>query len=293
MAVDSFIAEDGTKLKRRSWPTGDRPKATVAIAHGIGEHGGRYGWVAARLNAAGYAVEAIDARGHGESGGMRVLIRSVSDLARDYGGFCDRLLAEGHAPLFMLGHSLGSLVAIQAALPRQQSIAGVILSGNALDGRNNLPSPAIPVLHVLARLVPNARLLPALVAKDISTDPAVVEAYENDLLVDCGRWRVATGSAIMKAIKFSRHALPALKLPLFVIHGEKDRMLLVAGAHFAIQQAGSDDKQLLICRGEYHEPLSGLSKDTVVAALIEWLDGRAAGTTPSPLTQHPLPPGNQ
>src|SRR5687767_7791613 len=105
--AESFIAEDGTQLKRRSWPAGERPKATVAIAHGIGEHGGRYAWVASRLNSAGYAVEAMDARGHGESGGTRVLIRSVSDLARDYGGFCDQLLAEGRSPLFMLGHSLG------------------------------------------------------------------------------------------------------------------------------------------------------------------------------------------
>lgn len=277
MAADSFIAEDGTQLKRRSWPAADqpsvdRPKATVAIAHGIGEHGGRYAWVAARLNAAGYAVEAIDARGHGESGGTRVLIRSVGDLARDYGGFCDRLLAEGHSPLFMLGHSLGSLVAIQAVLPRQKSIAGVILSGNALDGRNNLPAPAISVLRVLAMMIPNARLLPALVAKDVSTDPAVVEAYEKDPLVDRGHWRVATGSAIMKAIKTCREALPGLQVPLFLIHGEKDRMLTVAGAHFAMQHAGSADKQLLVCPGEFHEPLSGLGKVTAVAALIEWLD---------------------
>jgi alpha-beta hydrolase superfamily lysophospholipase len=172
----------------------------------------------------------------------------------------------------MLGHSLGSLVVIQAVLPRQSSIAGVILSGNALDGRNNLPAPAIPVLNVLAKLIPNARLLPALVAKDVSTDAAVVQAYENDPLVDRGRWRVATGSAIMRAIKTCRDALPGLEIPLYLIHGEKDRMLSVAGAHFAMQQAGSADKQLLACPGEFHEPLSGLTRETAVTALIGWLD---------------------
>ena len=272
MAYDSFIAEDGTQLKRRSWPAGDRPKATVVIAHGIAEHGGRYAWVAAQLNAAGYAVETLDARGHGESGGTRVLIRSVGDLARDYGAFCDGLLTEGHTPLFMLGHSLGSLVVIQAALTRQKSIAGVILSGNALDGRNNLPPPAIPILHVLARLIPNARLLPGLAAKDVNTDPAVVEAYDNDPLVDRGRWRVATGSAIMKAIKIARDSLYALNVPLLVIHGDKDRMLNIAGAHFAMEQAASADKELLVCPGEFHEPLTGLTRESTIAALIAWLD---------------------
>jgi len=280
MLTDSFTAQDGTRLKRRSWPAsdrpaGDRPKATIAIAHGIAEYSGRYGHVAARLNAAGYAVEGLDARGHGESDGTRVLIRSVGDLARDYGGFCDQLLAEGRTPLFMLGHSLGSLVEIQAALPRQQKLAGLVLSGNALDGRNNLPPPALPVLHFLARLVPNARLLPALAAKDVSTDPEVVTAYDKDPLVDRGRWRVATGSAIMKAIKNCRENLPALKVPLFLIHGAEDRMLKAAGAHYAMEHVGSSDKQLLICPGEFHEPLSGLGKDAAIAAMISWLDQRA------------------
>ena len=276
LRADSFItAVDGTRLRRRSWPAGNRPRATVAIAHGIGEHGGRYAWLAGQLNAAGYAVEALDARGHGESGGTRVLIRSVGDLARDYGAFCDQILAEGSVPLFMLGHSLGSLVALQAVLPRQQSIAGVILSGNALDGRNNLSAPAIPVLNLLAKVIPHARLLPALVAKDVSTDPAVIEAYESDPLVDRGRWRVATGSAIMNAIRTCRDALPALEVPLYLIHGEKDRMLSVAGAHFAMRQAGSADKELLVCPGEFHEPLSGLTREKGVTALIGWLDRHA------------------
>jgi alpha-beta hydrolase superfamily lysophospholipase len=115
-------------------------------------------------------------------------------------------------------------------------------------------------------------------AQDISTDPAVVTAYENDPLVDHGRWRLATGSAVMKAITACRGALPAIRVPLFVIHGEHDRMLSPAGAEFAMERAGSVDRRLLICPGEYHEPLSGLSKDATVAALVAWLDHHGGGT---------------
>jgi acylglycerol lipase len=268
----TFITTDGIALRRRTWSAGDEARGIVAIAHGYGEHAGRYGWVASRLNGAGYTVESIDARGHGASEGPRVLIHALEDLARDFGGLCDRILQERRAPLFVLGHSLGSLVAILALSTRQKTIAGVILSGNALEGRSNLPTAAIPILHLLARVVPNVRLLPALVAKDISTDASVVEAYESDPLVDRGRWRLATGSAIMKAIKTCRHALPALQVPLFVLHGEKDRMLSVDGANFAMRHAGSADKELLVCPGDYHEPLSGLCKETAVAALIAWLN---------------------
>jgi alpha-beta hydrolase superfamily lysophospholipase len=278
MTEESLVTEDGLKLRRRTWNAAGKTRGIVAIAHGYGEYAGRYGWVAARLNAAGYSVDSIDARGHGESDGPRVSIRSVDELASDFGGLCDRILQDTRAPLFLLGHSLGSLVAIQTLLPRQDAIAGLVLSGNALDGRNNMPAVAFPILHLLGRVLPNVRVLPALKAQDISTDPSVVMAYQNDPLVDRGHWRLATGSAVMKAIKACRDALPAIRVPLFVIHGAHDRMLSPAGAEFAMERAGSADRQLLICPGEYHEPLSGLSRDATVAALIAWLDHHGAGT---------------
>jgi alpha-beta hydrolase superfamily lysophospholipase len=281
MAQESIISGDGTKLRRRTWTARSEVKGIVAIAHGHGEHSGRYEWLASRLNGAGFTVEAIDARGHGESEGPRVLIRDFNLLVRDFGALCDQILQNEHAPLFMLGHSLGSLVTIGAVLPRQESIAGVILSGNALEGRKNLPSAAIPMLHVLARIMPNLRLLPALNAPDISTDPDVVRTYENDPLVDRGRWRLVTGSEIMKTIKLCRTALPGIHVPLFVIHGDKDRMLSVDGATFAIERTGSADKQLLICPGEYHEPLSGLGKEKAVTALIGWLSSHVETATRS------------
>lgn len=272
MTEETMITGRGLRLRRRTWSAGPGARATVAIAHGYGEHAGRYAQLALRLNAAGYSVDSIDARGHGESEGARVSIESVDDLAGDFAALCDRIVHDSALPLFVLGHSLGTLVAIKAIRERQDAIAGLILSGNALDGRSNLPAPAIPVLHLLARVIPNLRLLPALVAQDISTDPAVVAAYESDPLVDRGRWRVKSGSAIMKAIAECRDVLPEIRVPLFVVHGGKDRMLSVAGAHFAIQLAGSADKQLLVCPDEFHEPLSGLGKDAVIAALVAWLD---------------------
>lgn len=277
MTNEILVASDGLKLKRRSWQPEKPARAIVIIAHGYGEYAGRYASFASQLNAAGYAVESIDARGHGESEGPRVFIKSIDDLGRDFGRLCDQLIAQSNVPVFILGHSLGTLVTIKTISGRQDKIAGLILSGNALDGQSALPRPVIKILHVLARILPKLRLLPALSAKDISTDPEIVRAYQNDPLVERGRWRVMTGSATMKAIKACRELLADIKVPLYIMHGEDDQMLSVAGAHFAMQHAGSTDKTLSIYPGEYHEPLSGITKDKVIRDLIAWLNNHING----------------
>lgn len=271
--TDAFMnSRDGLRLRRRSWLPEGASRATVVIAHGYGEYAGRYAGFASPLIAAGYRVEGIDARGHGESEGSRVWIDAIDDLAIDLGDLCEQLLLDDNRPLFVLGHSLGSLVAIRTVLERQEKVAGLILSGNALDGQRGLPGTAVFILRLLARLLPGLRLLPALRAEDLSTDPSVVNAYCEDPLVDRGRWRLVTASAIMTAIAECRDGMVELRTPLLIIHGANDRMLSPEGARFAMQHAGSADKTLSVYPGEYHEVLSGLTKNRVTNELVQWLD---------------------
>jgi len=57
---------DGICLKLRTWPGPAGPdRGTVLVVHGLGEHGGRYAHVAARLAGQGWAVAGYDQRGHG------------------------------------------------------------------------------------------------------------------------------------------------------------------------------------------------------------------------------------
>ncbi len=74
---DGFLAgADTAQIYWQAWlPTGE-PRAVVVIAHGIGEHSGCYGHVAARLTAAGFAAYALDHRGHGRSSGPPWTTRS-------------------------------------------------------------------------------------------------------------------------------------------------------------------------------------------------------------------------
>jgi alpha-beta hydrolase superfamily lysophospholipase len=77
-------------LFAQAWLPDRDPRAVVVISHGLGEHGGRYPEVAARLVASDYAVYALDHRGHGRSGGQRANIDRFTYLVSDFGTFAGR-----------------------------------------------------------------------------------------------------------------------------------------------------------------------------------------------------------
>ena len=60
----SFVGAKKQRIHYQTWLPA-QPRAAVVIAHGLGEHGGRYAHVAEVLVDAGCAVYAIDHRGHG------------------------------------------------------------------------------------------------------------------------------------------------------------------------------------------------------------------------------------
>lgn len=115
------------------WEPESEPRAVVCLAHGYGEHSGRYAHVAAQMNEAGYAFLAFDLRGHGKSHGQRGHTPSYEHLLNDLA----LLFAEGarrfpapRKPLFIYGHSMGGNLVLNYALRRQPEIAGVIATSH-------------------------------------------------------------------------------------------------------------------------------------------------------------------
>ena len=90
----------------------ERAKAVLVIAHGIGEHSGRYAHVADYFTKRNLAVWACDHRGHGKSGGKRGHVDNFDDYLADLGQMIR--IAKDHSPgvkTFLLGLSLGGLIA--------------------------------------------------------------------------------------------------------------------------------------------------------------------------------------
>jgi alpha-beta hydrolase superfamily lysophospholipase len=305
--IQHLQAADGTQLAYRHWAPEGEVRAALQIVHGLSEHGARYGRLARALNDAGIAVAALDQRGHGRTADATGKGRfgdgaGTDDVLDDVRALGEQLI-EAHpgVPLFLLGHSLGSAVALGSAERDGARLAGLALSGvigvapalaeaatqlrAATDaGMADQPMDALSAF--------NAPFEPARTPYDwLSRDPAEVDAYLADPLCGddvpptygylAGMFELVTRVATADAVATLPEGLPVLLLA-----GRRDP---VGGEDAAQVIALADllrDRGLAVEDHLYadarHEVFNETNRDEVTADLIAWLEqrlGTAPGTT--------------
>jgi acylglycerol lipase len=269
-----LLGQGDVPLYWQAWLPAGETRALLIIAHGGFEHSGRYGHVAERLAQDGVATYALDFRGHGRSPGQRANIERMALVVDDL----DRLrtrAASGHPgrPVFLLGHSMGSLIAIEYALAHQPRLAGLILSGTAVDV--SFVSPAqLAVARLLSAAAPRLRMV-AVDGTKISRDPAVVRAYDEDPLVYRGKAPARMVAEALTSARRSAGRLGKLTLPVLLLHGGADELALPSGAELVLQRAASADKTRKLYEGLYHEVLNEPERDAVVGDLAAWITARS------------------
>lgn len=270
--VSSFSGVGGTTIEYDVYEPAGPPKGLLLVAHGLGEHRGRYPHVADRFTALGLRVAIPDHRGHGRSSGPRCDTRDVSEFTADLETLRQRTLVEG-APTYLLGHSMGGLIALDYALDHQADLSALMLSGPLVLPGDDQPPWLVAIAKVLGKVVPTLGTL-ALDPKSVSRDPEVVAAYEADPLNFHGKVKAGTGAALLTRLQTFPSRLPSLTLPLLVMHGEKDKLTNPEGSKLVHQLAGSSDKTLKIYDGLFHEIFNEPEQDQVLTDTTEWLRER-------------------
>ncbi len=262
---------DGLHLFGRIWQPEQGVKAVVSLVHGLGEHAGRYSHVAEALCCSGFALLAVDLRGHGKSAGRRGASPSTGALVDDIG----RQLEEAARrfpglPRFLYGHSLGGSLAIYSVLRSAPQISGVIATGPGFRLAFSPPGWKLTLGKILYQLWPNALLANGLDRQALSRDPRVVREYQADPLVhDRVSARLGLDSILLGEWLLD-HADQWQK-PLLIMHGEADGITSAKASRQFAERAG-DACTLKIWPGLYHELHHEPEKDQVLAAMIGWME---------------------
>lgn len=307
--MDSFDLQthDAVVLRCRRWaPTQDDPRAVIIIVHGLGEHSGRYQPLAEHLASQGFCVYAYDTRGHGLSAGGRERLGLLPagngwlDWIHDINHMVTHARANHpKVPVFLLGHSLGSMMAQHYAAVHGERLHGLILS--ATDNRPGLITLAGVRLSALLQRIqgPDHRseLLYAMgvgamkrsmpdrrTDQDwLSRDDSIVDAYLADPL--CGfkpgnaMWRAIANGMATISYKL-RGRLPA-ELPVLMLVGTAD--LLSAGGErvrklaLAFQNNGVKQVELISYPDARHEVFNETNREEVYHDLSQWIDARLRG----------------
>jgi alpha-beta hydrolase superfamily lysophospholipase len=301
--VHQLQAPDGSRVRYRVWlPDGD-VRGAVQIVHGASEHSGRYGRLATGLTLRGLAVYAMDLRGHGRTAESTGIGRfgglGIEGVLGDVQAL-HLVMSDQHpgVPRILLGHSMGSIIALAAAERDGDDLAGLALSGpigvapHLADSVTALEEAvaAGAADHALDALGAfNERFEPARTRFDwLSRDSAEVDAYIADPLSGdempltvayaAGVFALAVGAATPDAVAKLPDGLPVL-----LLSGELDP---VGGAD-AVQVTAL--AQLFTERGlpveqhvypeARHEVFNETNRDEVFADLLAWLDARLGAPT--------------
>lgn len=287
------------------------PKGVVIVFHGMMEHGARYQEFAEFLYAHHYhtiipdlrcfgaRAQQLESLGHLEPNhGFAQLIQDAEELVYD---IKDRY---PDLPIFVFGHSFGSLISRRLGQTLGHELAGVIASGpptnsgllgtvsQKIVGRlieqtsSQHPAEGISKL-IFGRY--NLRFFPALSSNAwLSSDPQSVLRYDEDPLsgqtVTLGFFHellAATKSVNSLAYLYQhpRH------LPLLLIAGEDDPVAFDGkGIHTlfdAYNRVRVEGVQLTVYRGLRHELFHEFERIRVFADIAGWLNKQVGS--------HPLP----
>ena len=258
----------------QTWLPEGEIKAAVLLVHGLGEHSGRYLNLVNRFVALGYSVYAVDHIGHGKSEGIRKHVDSFSDFSDTLDIYVERLKEwHGDKPLFLLGHSMGGLIAAHYLLKHQSLFTGAILSAPALKISDGIPQIKIVVGKFLARFFPKAGLLPIHPTR-ISRDLSVVQSYMDDPLIHKGKASARLASELVNAMQRVHEGAATFTLPMLIIQGTEDAIVHPQGSQEFYDGIASKDKTLKMYEGLYHEAFNEPEKEQVFNDVEQWLIAR-------------------
>lgn len=267
---------NGVRLATYTWQPEGRPRAILAFSHGIAEHAGRYERLAQTLTGAGYALHMADLRGHGESPGKRGHIGSFAEYREDFAAIVQSAWdAAPEAPYFIGGHSLGGLIALNAALDRPLGARGIVVSAPALGLAFDPPGWKVALGRVLSVVAPTATFPIDLDAEALCRDGEVVAAYQSSSAVH----NDITARAYTETIAAQHETLASperLEMPLLLMHGTGDTITSLQRSQAFFERAGSADKTFKTYDGFYHELFNEPDNGQVFADLVQWLDEHTA-----------------
>jgi alpha-beta hydrolase superfamily lysophospholipase len=263
MGTASYEFDGATERIHVSTWSGDRPpRFVVLLAHGYGEHAGRYEHVAAMLVGLDAVVYAPDHPGHGLSKGERALVADVETLVTDLHAVADRTRSEHPGlPVVLVGHSMGGLIAARFAQRYLDELSALVLSGPVVGG-----NPAFELLLGMDP-IPEIPIDPAV----LSRDPAVGAAYAADPLVYHGPFHKET----LQALAASAHVVAGGgtfgDVPTLWIHGADDQLVPYEVTATTMDQIKGTSLRHTAYDGAAHEVFNETNKDEVLGDVEDFL----------------------
>lgn len=271
---DTFTGQKGCEIFFRTFEASNE-RARMVVSHGLGEHSGRYENLVEQLIPMGISLWILDFRGHGKSQGQRGHVLSFNEYVSDLTGMLE--MAHRGKPdnqkIFLLGHSMGGLIALTLAQGSHEMLDGLIVSSPLIGMVIEVPWLKRFMGKIMSSLYPGLSLKNELDPSKISKDGDVVKAYIDDAMVHSrvsARWFTEA----LAAMENVRTSMSGLEIPFLMQLAGDDYLVKAASSRIFFERLKARDKTLHEYKELYHEIYNAPKdqKAKVLSDLTMWLD---------------------
>ncbi|WP_100331903.1 alpha/beta fold hydrolase [Bacillus xiapuensis] len=256
------------------WETEQQPKGVIVIIHGAMEHHGRYGWLIEMWREAGFHVVMGDLPGQGmTSRAKRGHISSFNEYLTEVRDWVEAAF-QFDLPVFLLGHSMGGLIAIRLLQEQSFELAGVILSSPCLGLLQTPPKLMDMVSHGLNSLAPSFKFSSGITVEMATRNQEVIEADKEDVLY-INKVSVRWYRELNQAIKLA--ALKAASfpdVPLLVMQAGEDLIVDKKTVRKWFHQLDLSEMLYKEWAGLYHEVFNEPEREDVFEYAKTFVENR-------------------
>lgn len=285
-STESFTNRRGQRLHCHYWK-GHQEKCLVFLSHGFSEHLGLYNEIGTLLGKRGMVVFGHDHIGHGESDGSRAYIENVDHYVDDVITHCMKM-QDKHPdlPLFLIGHSMGGMIALRAVLRHPGFFTGMILNGPLI-----VPGPQVgpidfrstpfrtfvskAVLQLLSWIIPHVPIgRPNM--NVITRDKEAQTMMLKDELRWTGGCKVMLLLAFVYCLDDNINQLTDVTTPFLLVHGDDDRLCNPIGSELLYRRSKVSDKSIKIFPGAKHQLFLEVesTRSQVFSEIENWIERR-------------------
>lgn len=238
-------------------------KAVILIIHGLAEHSGRYDYVSSKLNSYKYSVYRFDNRGHGKSGGRKIFIDDYNKFHCDVDEIVELIKRENEGkPIFILGHSMGGMIATLYGIKYANKVDGIILSAGVTADKAGIMSSncSLDSEEMVDNGLSNLICSIEEVVDDYNNDPLVAHKISGSMFIECN-----------KAIEYIQDNCHKFIYSTLILHGDNDDIVHPEDSRLLFDSICSKYKKLKIYKDMYHEILNEVGKDDVLTDINNWI----------------------
>ena len=242
---------------------------------------------------AGLAVYAIDVPGCGHRGGGEkrwARLKLKATLAE-----LELLLPElqkryPQKPLYLLGESLGGLLALRLCSGRPGEVNGVVASAPAWRAYISLPIILTVLLFPLIGKRATLKRIRSIAIRRTTND---LKVREQLLTAPEHRWFYTPWELLQ--IWLFAHSLPACArsltaTPILMLQGVEDRVIKPSGSCVLFKGISNQDKQLVLLQNSGHLTFEEIHPERqLLDLLLHWLKERAPQRVPQRAAAQPAP----